>query len=363
MKTANLINQSCRKTLVGLSALALLLVGCAKSTTYSLLADENTFSQNSSKISGKMDILWVIDNSGSMDSSQQAIIDNFQRFVEKFKDKGFDFRMAVTTTDSYKALFAANNASYTGYDKFRDGNDVEKNYSGYFVIDPSVPDWESKILVNLKQGIWGSGDERAFQSMKVALNSPLNTGFLRPDAFLSVIIVSDEDDFSWNGSGSKAGQYTYSGLHTVQSYVDFLDSITGATAANRSQKYNVNSIAVLDETCRQALDSKITGRRIGQRYIELSNLTGGIKGSLCDDFGTTLADISTKLIELATTFYLNRVPNPDSIVVIVNGAQVSSDPVNGYQYDATANSISFHGTAIPGPGAAISVAFDPLSLK
>ena len=45
-----------------------------------------------------MDILWVIDNSGSMCEEQSAIRDNFETFITTLRDKPLDFHMAVTTT-------------------------------------------------------------------------------------------------------------------------------------------------------------------------------------------------------------------------------------------------------------------------
>lgn len=51
-------------------------------------------------------------------------------------------------------------------------------------------------MANVKLGTSGSGDERALSSFEKTLINPLNSNFHRPDAFLAIIIVSDEDDFS-----------------------------------------------------------------------------------------------------------------------------------------------------------------------
>ena len=84
---------------------------------------------------------------------------------------------------------------------------------------------------------------------------------------------------------------------------------------------------------------------------------------MCEDFGTTLATISNKIIELSTQFYLDRVPRAGSLRVYVNGVQVLEDSVNGFSYNATNNSLTFHGTAVPAAGAAISVSYDPTELR
>ncbi|MCM2281720.1 MAG: hypothetical protein NDI61_07725 [Bdellovibrionaceae bacterium] len=351
------LNRNFRTLVLAFAAIAQ-LTGCTGANpSFSLLADENTFNQTPTVTTGKIDILWVIDNSGSMASSQQNVADNFSTFIELFNAKNMDYRMAVTTSEAYRAIWQSQE-----YARLRDGTDAT-GHTGVYVIDPSTPDLQQTFLTNMLQGVSGTGDERVFQSFKQALTNSINLpyGFPRQDAFLSVIIVSDEDDFSHDAQASISGQYSNVGLHTTQSYVDFLDQLTLSTSGARS--YNVNTISILDQTCLDTLNASFPGRRIGVRYQELATATNGIIGSLCGDFAATLADISNRILELTTAFYLNREPNPESIVVLINGAQIPNDPVNGWQYNASNNSITFHGTAVPAAGSQITVRFDPASIK
>ncbi|QDG51510.1 hypothetical protein FIV42_12370 [Persicimonas caeni] len=46
----------------------------------------------------KVDILWVIDNSGSMCQEQEALRDEFDSFIEEFTARNIDFHIGVTTT-------------------------------------------------------------------------------------------------------------------------------------------------------------------------------------------------------------------------------------------------------------------------
>lgn len=355
-----------RIAMTGLVAVAgLSMTACGqKGATFSILADEANFQQNREEVNSKVDVLWIVDNSGSMDSSQQNLAENVSSFIRLFNQKGFDYRLAVTTSDSYKVLFGAAPSQA----KFKDGTDAT-SHTGVFVIDPQTPNLDNVFYINAMQGVNGSGDERVFQSIEQTLKSPLNEGFPREGAFLAVIILSDEDDFSHDGSASIAGQYSNAALHSVDKYVSFLDQLTGATEETRSMKYNVNSITIRDQACLDALNAQIGGRRMGIRYQELSNKTNGVIGSLCDDFAPTLANISSKIVELITQFPLDRTPNPDSIVIHVDGVQVpvltasSPQPWNGYRYHADSNSISFHGSYVPGPGAQISIKYDPTSIK
>ncbi len=337
------------------------VIGCGeKSVSFDLLSESATFNQSSAEVNGKIDVLWVIDNSGSMETSQQAVAANFSRFIEKFRANGFDFQIAVTTSDAYKDVFspALLKSDYAA-GSYTDG--VGTVVTAPAILTNTTPNLEMAFKANILRGINGSGDERAFQSLKAALSNSSNKalGFPRADAHLSVIIVSDEDDFSWDETGSLDSMYADPRLHTAQSYVDFLDGITGSTQGSRY--HSVSSIGIFDENCRVNLGGGV--RKIADRYHALTGLTGGILGSLCDDFGTTLANISNRTIELSTRFFLDREPVKGTLRVYVNGVQVPESNTDGYSYDASNNSISFHGSGVPVAGAKISVAYDPTSLR
>ena len=351
--------------------------GCGagnSSPTYSILPASNSFQQSSSSVTNKLDILWVVDNSSSMSPLQTNLTTNFNSFISNFASKGYDFKMAVTTTDAY--LADPNLYNYSPSDsslaQFKDGTDAT-SHDGIFVITPITPNLNNVFVNNATQGQNGSGDERAFASLKTAMGSSLNSGFLRSNSFFAVIIISDEDDFSseqrlqgsWqyptNSSNYVADHsYSYSGLDTVGSYESYLDSLTATTGALR--RYNVSAITVLDNTCLSSHVSSSPSSIIGQRYIQIANDTNGVLGSVCDtSFSTSLNAIQSKIAELSTAFHLTRAPNVSSIVVEVNGAVVSQGATNGWTYDTPSNSIIFHGTAIPQQNATINVNFDPLT--
>ena len=48
---------------------------------------------------GKLDLLWVVDDSGSMCQEQKILRDNFDRFIDEIDASGVDFHIGVTTTD------------------------------------------------------------------------------------------------------------------------------------------------------------------------------------------------------------------------------------------------------------------------
>ena len=339
---------------------------CSKPASFSLLGTSQNFSQSAAKLNNQIDILWVVDNSGSMDPLQQNLVANFNSFVTRFQTLGFDYKMAVTTTDSY--LSEAQFKNDPSLARVRDG--YGSFHTGFNYITPFIPNIVGNFVENATQGSSGSGDERAFSSLLDTLSSPVNSDFHRPGAFLAVIILSDEDDFtdparpeySWMKTGGLPDHdYSNSNLISVDQVVNQLDNLTGSKASNR--QYNVSTITVMDETCRSQHAQASPVTIVGQRYIDLATKTSGIVGSVCDQsYASSLNFIQQKLVELTTQFPLQRQPDPTTIKVVVDNVLEAQDPVNGWTYSSVANSIVFHGTGVPTSSALIDVTFDPVSL-
>lgn len=345
---------------VGLSTL---LTGCDKGgSSFSVLSETSSYQQNTSFTPRKVDVMFVIDNSGSMSTSQNNLAVNFPSFINSFISKGYDFRIAVGTTDAfYGEQFLANGCSLCNVNQtqFRSGVTPTPVY----IIDRSDYDLDlqsekdrliQEFTLNAKVGVKGSGDERAFSSIKALLGSPLNSNFRRADAFLAVIIVSDEEDFSQNNYDMNES-YSNPELHPVVNYKNFLDTFTNGQP---SLDYSVSSISILDEACRSSLGS---GRKIGNRYIELANLTGGTTNSLCAPFDQTLDNISATIqTQMLPVFQLSKKPIVNSIRVIIDDVLVPENTVDGWSYDAIANTITINGSTFkPTPNSKIIINFDP----
>ncbi len=351
-------------SVVGMSSFG--LVGCGQGgASFSTLPSAQSFKQGSLVANNKIDILWMVDNSGSMQPLQQNMASNFDSFIGDINTKGYDFHIAVSTSEAYKADPTLNGYSSTNASlaKFRDGTDAT-SHTGIFDILPTTANLINTFVINGVEGSNGSGDEREFSSMKTALNSSMNKGFLRADSFLAVIILSDEDDFSGAGRAEYGGtdhNYSASTLDSVQSYISYLDTLTGSTGSTR--RYNVSSIAVLDTACYNSHYNASPSTIVGQRYISLSAATSGVTGSICDaSYASSLTAIQKQIEELSTQFYLSSRPVVNSIIIQVNSVTEPNDATNGWTYNSSANSIVFHGTAIPPQNANINVSFIPQNL-
>ena len=396
MKSSYMVKLVDPAKLVIVSILSVAISACSSGqSSFSLLPTSQQFQQSNSSTSNKVDLLWVIDNSPSMIPAQANILNNISSFMTNFQSKNLDFKLAVTTTEAYLggSAYTGNNA----YSKFRNGATLYQldqfgrptnvvsysKYSGIFVVIPGVPDLINTFITNAYQGDQGSGDERAFRSLQITLNESQNAGFHRPDAYLAVIILSDEDDFSGDSriEGSWIGQlpgesnvqfaaryvpdhsYVAPTLDSVGTYISYLDTFTNSTASNRH--YNVSAISVLDSACQATQNSSGSPNSIvGQRYMDIASQTNGTVGSLCDaNFSQTLTKIQENILELSSQFFLQRAPIVSSITVAVNSAVIAQDPVNGWTYNSVSNAIVFHGFSIPPQGANIEIHFDPTTIK
>lgn len=363
-----------------LSVAAILLISCTKgSPSFSIAGQNQTFQQAANSFSAnQIDILWVVDNSGSMQTSQANLASNFAAFITQFQTLGLDYHMAVTVTDAYLAGAYFNNP-YSNYSataaQFQDGfnGTYGLGTSGVFVMNKNNTT-STVFSQNMSVGTSGSGDERAFSSMVQALIDPTNvaSGFRRPGAFLSVIILSDEDDFSGNASfcdhfqsscsTQYVGDHNYAApapeLQPVSYYVNWLDTYVGNHA-----NYSVSTMSTDSSTCLNTLNAVAPNpvRIISQRYPQIAAATSGVAGSLCGNFAATLSTIAQSVVQLASVFTLASAADPASIVVTVGGVNVPNSATNGWQYNSTTNAVSFYGTAVPAAGASISIIYTPLS--
>jgi hypothetical protein len=172
------------------------------------------------------DILFVIDNSGSMADEQENLVRNFQTFIDVLANSDLDYRIAVVTTDLGNdadqitrgpeqagiAGFAVDESSpYRAVDTGdrSDCRTLDDVPHGCFRSSRAEPwidsqrDDPSAVVRAFRDtarvGTCGSGFERGSRAMLEALENTApggcNAGFLRPDANLVVIVVTDEDDF------------------------------------------------------------------------------------------------------------------------------------------------------------------------
>lgn len=292
-----------------------LLAGTYSGTavTPGLIRDRFQVSSN-----GKVDILFVVDNSGSMADNQQTLAENFRNFYYVIEDLQLDWQIGVVTTD---------NGALQGTTR---------------IITPETSDIQKTFSQNALVGTYGSGSEMGLEFAYRALSEPYlsttNRGFLRPDAGLHIIILSDEED---------------------QSRADYMDPLP------RSVDFYVSAFFSLKPTPSLVQVSAITGGTAGcatpcgaadiaLRYAAAVEATGGIQADICAcDFVQALEALANESVVIQDTFPLTQTPVVGSLEVDVDGTNRTD-----WDYDAALNAVLFNiPEAIPQNGELVQISY------
>ena len=311
-----------------------LLVGCGpKAVDFSILPASQTAFQGS-VTNNKVDFLWVIDNSGSMAPKQTKLSNGFDSFSQVFTSKGFDFHMAILTTDT-RAL----------------GTGQAGNFQGSpTVITTSTPGFSATFKSNVQVGFLGDSAAKALDAILLGLSSSLlsgvNTGFLRSDAHLAVITLSDADDDD--------------STTTTSDVITFLNSLKPQKFDVLSRTYKNNytvSAVVVSPSSHVGCSAPFED---GTKFISLANSTNGSVANICAaDFSAGLTTLSQHIAEAITEIPLGREPDASTIQITFNGTLVAQDATNGWTYVSSGQKIVFHGTAIPSDNTNISINYIP----
>ena len=195
----------------------------------------------------KVDILWVIDSSVSMAQAQNNLGNNMNSFITGLASSNQDFQTAVTTTDICTELFQGLNDPCPDPDLFPDNSgSPETNLRGRFfgddgrkLLKSTDSDLVDQFNINARVGTTGSAFEHGLKATELAVQKIAggeNESLIRDDGFLSVIIVSDEEDdgiglgmderyFSPVYNAIAEGKTTFS--YTNDELITYLDSVKG----------------------------------------------------------------------------------------------------------------------------------------
>ena len=253
-----------------------------------------------------LDILWVVDDSGSMNRFQTSLSSNIGLFIQAFISTGADYRMAVITT-------------------------THSMIGG--IIDGSTANPEIAIANEVLVGVGGAGMEKGLEKSHEALSDPISAGpggaFFREDADLIVIYVSDEPDWGphWN------------------TYTNFFDNIK---PHGRFTPY-----AVIGDPPNGCSVNAHTNATYGEGYWDIVNHYGGDWYSICaTDWGVQLEMMANQMAGRNAYGLGEENPISSTISVTVNG-QITTE----WEYDQNTNSIRFAPGKSPDPGQTIEIEY------
>lgn len=270
------------------------------------------------------DILWVIDNSGSMSQEQQDVINNTGFFINEFAIKAqVNWRLGLIST-------AKGENPYLGF--ANNGNRIEKGHQ-----DP-VGAFQNAVS---QLGTSGDADERSMDSVMAQFQKDPN--FVRNSACLVMILVSDEPDHSKN--------------FTAQAFLNEMKKLKGNLKAVR--------IFTVLATNENGCDTGESYTYAGSSYETIVNATKGSNYDVCNsNFGAQLADIGRKIVELVANskLLLPNIPIIDSIKVSYKGEILprgNQEEGAVWYYDPVQNAIVFYDLGFaPDDNEKVKIEFD-----
>ena len=264
---------------------------------------------------GKTDILIAVDRSSSMEDEWLGFIDNFEYFVSALQNFNADYHIA--TVDQDDGCITSEQGLYI--DNTFDSTQVQTTLTTMLDLNST----------------YGLNTEKPFMLFEAALTQSqssigCNYGFVRPDANLVFISMSDEPEQS---------------EQDVSYYISFLQGM----------KENPNEVVFHaiggDYPAGCGTSLPYTG------MYEATLDTGGLFLSICEidwpDYFSQLAEGSLRDIhsfKLSSDFVVAA-----SIVVKINGVQTSESWV----YDETTSRVVFDESYIPIDGSVIEITYVP----
>jgi hypothetical protein len=268
-----------------------------------------------------VDILFVVDNSGSMSGNQTSLKNNFDDFIDVFAAGGVDYNIAIITTDS--SSFIGDIITSSTADPITEFNDQ---------ID--LVGWHGSTS---EKGLWYSYESTSGAGDAAPGSS---TGFFREAAKLVVVYVSDEQDWSYqtySGGGSTTMDPSDYSAHLLSLKSSSGLVVAHAVAGDYPSGCTTNGHATF-----------------GDGYYDVVNDLGGTFMSICaEDWSVTMDTLARESLA-QLSFELTETPLEETISVTVEG-YVSSD----WSYDESTNSVAF-GTP-PGDSSEIEVNYAILS--
>jgi hypothetical protein len=239
-----------------------------------------------------VDILWVIDMSGSMQDNEEKLLAGIEAMMKSLPASGWRLNMI---SNSPNAVIQDQQFPLVPGDTFQDAKDMYDN-----VVQGTL--------------------EMGFDSLEEYMfSNPYAPTWMRYDAALLVVFVSDEEDQS---------------NMTVTEFVTWY--------ANARQ-----NVYLADSQCPQ--NNSVF---IGYNSMEATRYFGGVIVDICsDDWSAGVTDASVQ-VEPYESYELSHTPSDrDSIRVFIDGV-----PNNDWHFVKTENVVYFD--VIPEPGTLVEMVYD-----
>lgn len=265
-------------------------------------------------VSPDLDVLFVVDSSGSMNPYQHILSQSSKDLQTLLIQNRRDYHLGVISMDVENGPYSNSPAP------------------GSLLGNPKVITLGNKgsLETNIRIGTEGSFFETPFDSISLALSPAMlakeNAGFIRPDARLAIVLLTDAEDQS---------QVMQHQLLTQ------LDTLKGGLENIKMLSWIIPS-SNTDNSCVRDGDQGTTPLKIEEitRYLKGSiyNLCKMDQNSLAQ-FHQELASFGVHLEPSMLEIKLKEKPAVETIVVQYGGQIVEMNKTTGWDYDAAKNAV------------------------
>jgi predicted small lipoprotein YifL len=272
-----------------------------------------------------VDILWVIDNSGSMGTHQANVIANIGVFLNQFAQSGnpLNWKMGLISTDK-------SDPPYIGFGL---GQELTSRTPGNIGL------FQNAVR---RLGTSGAAVEEGFDPLLQALR--VSPDFIRPRSTLAVILVTDAEE--------QGDEPVPSVLNRLALHQDLADVVGYGI-------FWTNDLGCLDNP----QETNWTLR--GSRYGDFIQALKGKAYPLCSSqFGANLADLGKDLVKrvVAPRLFLDARPRLQTLRVVYQGRDIPAGlpgTAGAWYYDERLNAIVFHDLSFaPGDQEEVRVVFE-----
>ena len=253
-----------------------------------------------------IDIVWLIDKSGSMNQHAQAVVDGIEAMMNALPPAGW--RLGITTT-------AWQNAQSAQEFPLVPGDTVQDAWNAYN-----------------STGTYGL--EAGFDAVYAYLmDNTYNQTWLRPHAGLLVVFVSDEEE--------QSNRDFTPDLAGVQDFINWYGHLRPSVFLA-----SIVNVPGSESVCPHPPSSYY----VGDRYIDATNHFGGVVVDICSpDWAPGVQEAATQ-VQPYEEWELTYAPIPDTIIVFVDLVEFTD-----WTYDSATNTVQFD--VLPSEGSLVEIGY------
>ena len=248
----------------------------------------------------KVDLLFVIDDSGSMADEQANLVASFPGFIAAMQTELAEtdgYNIGVVTSDEYIFDITCGGLDIGYFVQRTGGPDSSDQICGPYTggaYMTEADNLDDKFSCAAQVGTGGDGDEHPMEAMLRALDPELqgdggcNAGFLRDDALLVVIVITDEEDDHETLETACDMTPQPGSPGEPQDWFDDLVALKGGEETNVVMLALVGPDDEFGTTCAplDKCNDAVEGAEEATRILEFTRMfTYGFIGPVCEDYG------------------------------------------------------------------------------